>query len=145
MPTPSPTPRVPSYRRHKPTGQAVVTIGGRDHYLGRWNTKASRAEYDRLIGEWLAGGRSLPKPEAFLTIAELALRYWKYAKRYYRGPDGQPTSSLERVKSSLRVLRESYAHTFVRDFGPLALQALQHKLAGSGVSRRYVNYLRRND
>ena len=51
--------RVPSYRRHKPSGQAVVTISGRDIYLGKWNTAASRAEYDRLIGEWLAGGRCL--------------------------------------------------------------------------------------
>ena len=46
--------RLPSYRRHKPSGQAVVTLTGKDYYLGRWNTKASRAEYDRLIGEWLA-------------------------------------------------------------------------------------------
>lgn len=36
--------RIPSYRRHKPTGQAVVTIGGRDIYLGKHNTAASRAE-----------------------------------------------------------------------------------------------------
>ena len=35
--------RVPSYRRHKPTGQAVVTLSGKDHYLGKWNTAASRA------------------------------------------------------------------------------------------------------
>ena len=67
--------RVPSYRRHKPSGQAVVTLNGRDIYLGPWNTKASRAEYDRLIGEWLAAGRCLPKPDADLTIAELALGY----------------------------------------------------------------------
>ena len=49
-------PRVPSYRRHKPSGQAVVTLNGRDIYLGKWDTKASRTEYDRLIGEWLAVG-----------------------------------------------------------------------------------------
>ena len=42
--------QVPSYRRHRATGQAVVTLCGRDHYLGKWNTAASRAEYDRLIG-----------------------------------------------------------------------------------------------
>ena len=45
--------RVPKYRRHKPTGQAVVTLSGKDHYLGKWNTAASKAEYDRLIGEWV--------------------------------------------------------------------------------------------
>jgi hypothetical protein len=39
---------VPTYRRHKPTGQAVVTLCGKDHYLGKWNTAASKAEYNRL-------------------------------------------------------------------------------------------------
>ncbi len=34
--------RVLKYRRHKPTGQAVVTLGGRDCYLGRHGTAASR-------------------------------------------------------------------------------------------------------
>jgi hypothetical protein len=32
----STTPRAPSYRRHKPSGQAVVTLSGRDIYLGKW-------------------------------------------------------------------------------------------------------------
>jgi hypothetical protein len=42
---------VPSLRKHKSTGQAVVTINGKDHYLGRYGTAASKAEYDKLIGE----------------------------------------------------------------------------------------------
>ena len=67
------------YRRHKSTGQAVVTLSGKDFYLGPLDTRASRVEFDRLIGEWLAAGRTLPKPEAQLTIAELAVRYWRFA------------------------------------------------------------------
>ena len=47
----------PKYRHHKPSGQAVVTLAGVDHYLGPWRSKASELEYDRLIGEWLADGR----------------------------------------------------------------------------------------
>lgn len=49
--------RRPKYRLHKASGQAGVSLGRRDHYLGPWNTKASRAEYDRLVGEWLLNGR----------------------------------------------------------------------------------------
>ena len=60
MPSGNPTPRVPSYRRHKPSGQAVVTLNGKDRYLGKWNTKASRVEFNRLVGAWLAGGGTLP-------------------------------------------------------------------------------------
>ena len=50
---------LPSYRRHKSSGQAVVTLDGRDFYLGPHGAKVSRAEYDRVIGEWAAYGRRL--------------------------------------------------------------------------------------
>jgi hypothetical protein len=49
----------PSYHLHKPSGQAVVTLDGRDIYLGKHDTPESRREYDRLIAEWLANGRRL--------------------------------------------------------------------------------------
>ena len=60
----------PKYRKHKGSGQAIVTIGGRDHYLGPWKSKASRIEYDRLIGEWLAAGRPATglAPTSELTV-----------------------------------------------------------------------------
>jgi hypothetical protein len=83
-------PRVPSYRRHEPTGQAVVTLEGHDIYLGQWNTATSRIEYDRLIGEWLAAGRRLPHvaDSQDTTIIELGAAYWRFAQGYYR-KDGQ--------------------------------------------------------
>ena len=40
---------VPRYRKHKASGQAVVTLNGTDHYLGPHGTKVSKVEYDRLI------------------------------------------------------------------------------------------------
>ena len=59
MPRLSPD-KLPKYRKHRSSGQAVVTIGGRDQYLGPFGTKASRAEYDRLVGEWQANGGRPP-------------------------------------------------------------------------------------
>ena len=53
----------PKYRKHKASGQAVVTLNGRDHYLGPHGTAASKAFYDRLIAEWLVQGRSSPGPQ----------------------------------------------------------------------------------
>ena len=47
---PRPTRKLPSYRLHKPSGRAVVTIDCRDHYLGAFGTTESRDEYDRAIG-----------------------------------------------------------------------------------------------
>ena len=58
---------LPKYRKHKATGQAVVTLNGRDFYLGPHGTAASKLEFDRLIGEWLAKGRSVRKSRAMLT------------------------------------------------------------------------------
>ena len=87
MPSENRAPRVPSYRRHKPSGQAVVTLNGHDYYLGRYGTKQSKAEYQRLVGEWLAGGGACP-PGDDLTIAELCFAYVRYAKGYYRVKPG---------------------------------------------------------
>jgi hypothetical protein len=42
---------VPKYRKHKASGQAFVEINGRRHYLGPWQSKASRLEHDRVIKE----------------------------------------------------------------------------------------------
>lgn len=36
--------RVPKYRLHRPSGQAVVTLAQRDHYLGAHGSEASKAE-----------------------------------------------------------------------------------------------------
>jgi hypothetical protein len=74
---------VPSYRRHKQSGQAVVTLpdglgGRRDVLLGKHGTAASRHEYARVIAEWEAAGRRLPQPVATsdLTVNELAAAFW---------------------------------------------------------------------
>ena len=140
MPNPKSAPRVPSYRLHKPSGQAVVTLSGIDIYLGRWGTRASRAEYERHVGEWLANGRCLPMSQAPVTITELALAYWRFAKRYYRR-DGRPTDTIDRVKTALRVLRQGYGPLPVDRFGPLALKSIEQKLVESHLSRPYINCL----
>ncbi|HEY2147141.1 MAG TPA: hypothetical protein VGH32_04345 [Pirellulales bacterium] len=132
---------VPRYRRHKPSGQAVVTVFGRDHYLGLWRSKASRAEYDRLIGEWLAAGRPTTNvDDSDLRVVELNRLYWQFARGYYR-KDGQPTGTLEYILVALRTLRKAYGRVRTADFGPLALKALQQKLIGQNLSRVYINKL----
>ena len=55
-----PSKALPKYRKHRVSGQAIVTLSGKDFYLGPHGTKASKSEYDRLIGEWLANGRQAP-------------------------------------------------------------------------------------
>src|SRR5262249_29517455 len=109
--------RIPSYRLHKPSGLAVVTLDGRDVYLGRWNTRESRAEYNRLIAEWLANGRRLEPSgtiNASRTVVEVILAFDKFAEQRYP-PSGR---ELENFRLALRPLRELYGHTPVAEFGP---------------------------
>ena len=59
----------PRYRKHKATGQAIVTVFGKDHYLGPHNSKSSKLEYDRLIHEWLAAGSAFQAAEGWCQPA----------------------------------------------------------------------------
>src|SRR3990172_5789231 len=97
--------RIPSYRHHKPSGQAVVTLDGRDFYLGPWRSKTSRSEYERLVGECLANGRRFPASlsSRAITITELVALYWDFASGYYV-KNGKPTGQLPGVKVALRLL-----------------------------------------
>ena len=74
--------RNPSYRKHRASGQAIVTIGGRDIYLGPYGTKASKAEYDRVIAEWLARSRRPAIDPNDLTIIELIAAFWEHALQH---------------------------------------------------------------
>src|SRR5688500_17611886 len=59
----------PKYRKHRASGQAIVTIDAKDLYLGPHGSRASRDEYDKLISQWLAGGRALPKDNTDRFVA----------------------------------------------------------------------------
>ncbi|WP_165065631.1 tyrosine-type recombinase/integrase [Paludisphaera rhizosphaerae] len=129
---PSPSSRTPSYRLHKGSGQAVVTIGGRDIYLGVYGSDASRRAYDRLIAEWLANGRRL-RGDHPPTVAEIVVAYLGYVDSRYRS--NEPTS----IRTALKPCRELYGTVEATAFGPLALKAVRRRLLDSGICRSLVN------
>jgi len=131
--------RNPAYRKHRASGQAIVTIDGHDHYLGPYGTRASRSEYDRVIAEWLAAGRRSPVPIADLTIAELMVLYLEHCKTYYRRPDGTPTNETDCIIQALRPLKELYSRTRVADFGPLALKTVRQAMIKKKWARTRIN------
>ena len=117
----------PKYRQHRASGQAIVTLDGRDFYLGAHGTTASRQEYDRLICEWLAAGRRLPRRGpgggtavggSDLAVVELVAGSSKHAQVYYRHPSGhsgQPGS----FRLALGHLKRLCGRTPACEFGPL--------------------------
>jgi integrase len=128
---------VPKYRKHKGSGQAVVTIGGVDHYLGPHGSKASRIQYDRLVGEWISAGRPASiAGAADLTIAELCQRYKRHCEDYYSAG-----GTLHNIGTACRTLRLRYGSTIAREFGPLALKAVRQQFVENGAARTYCNRL----
>ncbi len=135
-------PPTPKYRKHRASGQAVVTLYGRDFYLGPHGTKASRTEYDRLISEWLAAGRpsQAPSVQNDITVVELAAAYRKYAKSYYV-KHGKPTDTMHQVNRATEIICEWYGRTNANEFSPLALKAIKADLIKRDMSRRTVNHM----
>ncbi len=132
---------LPKYRKHKASGQAVVTIEGRDIYLGPWKTNVSRLEYDRVITEYLTAGRQLPikgLEASDLTVVELLAHYKRFAKAYYR-KNGKPTGEWENIEYAIKPLAKLYGRTLVRDFGPLALKTVRQKMVEDGLTRQGIN------
>ena len=115
------------------SGQAVVTLNGTDHYLGRWNSPESKAEYDRLINEWLVRGRRLPerRDDAStdeLMTKQLILGYYSHAVATMADEE------VEKVKIALKPVREMYGETPASKFGPVAFQAVRRKFVEAGLS-----------
>jgi integrase len=134
--------RLPSYRLHKPTGLAVVSIGGRDVYLGKHDSPESRSEYDRIIAEWLATGRRPMVADAAsgadLSMNEMVLAYLQHVDAYYI-KNGKSTSEPVNIRLALRPLRQLYGHTLAREFGPLRLKTVRQAMIDSDLCRSEIN------
>jgi len=137
----------PSYRRHKRSGQAVVTLteklgNRREVYLGTYGTAASRRYYARVLTEWETAGRRLPSPDVqapSLTMSELILSYWRHAEEYYGFAADPERGDAACLRGALAVVRQLYGQTHALDFGALALKACRGKMVEQGWSRGYVN------
>ena len=131
--------RIPSLCRHKASGQAVIRLAGKDHYLGKFGSDEAAAAYDRLIAEWLSHGREAIPAQRALTVGELLLAYWRHAEQHYRHPDGSPTSEVAALRSALRPLRRLYGTVPAAEFGPRALKAVRQYLIEQSLARGVIN------
>lgn len=92
--------RLLSYQLHKVSGQAVVTLGGRDKYLGRHGTPESLARYRQIVADWAAQDPNAMAEECHsvartvdLRTCELFLAYLDFARRYYV-KNGEPPNDI---------------------------------------------------
>ena len=67
-----PKKNLPGYLKHKTSGQAFCLIRGKFIYLGKYGSKASREEYERIIAEYLINGKKAPptrlKDEGLVSV-----------------------------------------------------------------------------
>lgn len=134
-------PTVPSYREHKASGQSVVTLDGRDHYLGTHGSPESRSKYQRLIREYVNNGFRMRTEEAEqgMRVAHLCERYNLFAEREYRHVDGTPTGTVDNTRLAMLELFEFAGDLPAEEFGPRLLTQLREKMIARGLARATIN------
>ena len=142
-----PRQRIPSYRLHKPSGQARVIINGVHIYLGQFNSQKSRAKYAQLLAEHFGSGTFSaddrpPLPGELLpdlTVDELLVKYLGFAEGYYV-KDGEPTKELTSMKEAMGHLRGMFGTDSALAFGPKKLKAVrEHMIVAHNLSRGVIN------
>lgn len=132
---------VPTYKHHKSTGLARCWVNGKWVSLGKYGSPESKAEFERILAELRTGAPAAQEgkfPEG-VTVDTLLVRFWEWAEKHFRRPDGTPTHQLVEYKYALKPLHALYGHTPARDFGPLAFKAVRQKMIEAGWCRAQVN------
>jgi len=127
--------RIPSYRLHKASGQAVVVIRGDSHYLGQFDTPESRERYERLICEYKAKLHQESVSGRYTwTCDQLNVAYLEHANQYYR-KNGKPTGEVHCLKIALRYVSQIYGSSFACEFGPRKLKVCREAMIEGRFSR----------
>jgi integrase len=132
--------RIPRYRRHS-SGQARVTLDGKDYLLGAYGSAASGEAYERTIAEWLEKrGRPPAGPAAEpIHVNKLVQAFFKHATAYYGFESNARRGDRYCLRDALRVVKRLYGRTLAKDFGPLALKACRTAMIDKDWSRTYIN------
>jgi integrase len=138
------TNRPPAYRLHKARNCAVVTVGGKNHYLGRYGSPESHEAYARLVAGWRARPNPTHQDCAAVTTSQelsingLILTYFRHVQAYYV-KDGRPTSEQNNIRQALRFMRQLFGTSPANNFGPMALKRVREAMIDVRRSRKLIN------
>lgn len=152
---------VPSMRYHL-SGQAVVSIAGRDFYLGKHNSPEALARYAVLIADYQRGEFSLPagysiadvdakagalvspvvlpavkQADEPLTVRHIMQAYSDHAEEYYH----DDPCMRGKIKKLCDELSKHYGKLPANSFGPVILSEQRERWVKRDLSREYVNSL----
>ncbi len=133
----------PAYRLHKARQCAVVTIDGKNHYLGPYHSPESFERYSRLIAQWQLNSQAShpliqPPKTSDLSINELILRYLEFATGYYV-KNGKTTGEFDNIRCAVRVLRKLFGSTASAAFGPKDLELVRQAMIEERLGRKTIN------
>ena len=134
--------QLPKYCLHKGSGQAYCRIAGDMHYLGKYGSDASRREYDRIMGEFIANGRQAYRHPDEILISHLIVRYLDHVETELSLSE----SRKKNISIALRVLNELYGNQPVAAFGASALKSTRKQWIEKGLGmvtiNNYVNIIK---
>jgi integrase len=123
------------YSLHKASGNAVVRIDGRVHYLGKYGTHESRVRHQNIVAAAQARRAAIDQLRP-ISVGELAERYLAAMRAEY-GP--KSWQAVEGRRIALATC-ERFAGLEAAVFGPKALQEVQQSLLAQGrICRTGVN------
>ncbi|TWT95776.1 site-specific integrase [Neorhodopirellula pilleata] len=134
--------RVPKYSRHSSgkdssRDQARVRLGGHTYYLGVYGSKESRAEYKRLVAEFIANDGVIVRQDARadLSLTELFASYLVWARKHY----GKSATEFDKIKRIVKRTRLVYGDLEASRFGYQQFEVIRTALLNDGVGRDYIN------
>lgn len=139
---------VPTYRRHKQSGQAIVTVNvdgeRKDILLGTYGSEKSKAEYKRVLeligtsdGTKALSLKSNPASES--TVNELLLAYIQWSDRIRRTTPDKVHRGGTDARFTTPTVSELFGDLQVSSFGPKCLKRLREVWVAAGLSRKVIN------
>lgn len=127
----------PRYMLHKPSGQARVRIGGRDIYLGEYDSPESHEAYEAALAKFFAGTLNANNAGG-ISISRLAVNYVAFARGYYL-KDGLQTAEVDCIQMALKPLVRIFGKEKIGSFGPLKLKAVREEMIRLKWARKTIN------
>lgn len=125
--------RLPTYRKHS-SGNARVTIRGRDYLLGPYGSRESKAKYRELLQNYLNSKPEQKPVKGDGTIGGCLAAYLDHAKLYYAGG-----KEYDQMVCALTPI-EDLADVRADEFGPKLFKEIrQGWVDRKEISRQYVN------
>lgn len=131
-----PKKNVPSYCRHRGSGQAYVKIAGKRIYLGRHGTAESHRRYAEEIAKWQS---QQTEASENVTIGQLSLLFFRHCEGHYR-KNGELTSEYQLIRLALRHVNRRHKDEPADSFTPMKLEAIRDAMIESGeYCRKSIN------